>query len=294
MAEQAEVAFLRVFVNTLATQPVTYPDDYQQPPQNSLKRVPVLQTDVDQISLPAPPRRKQALSSSSAPISLTFKSLKPPASYTLAVPPTDSIAAVKARLAAQPAGPPVDAQRLLFKGKALADAKLLKEYPIQDGDTVNLVLKATSSISPTTAMATDPKPSIALTLDSPSPSLSQSSGGGKRHQRIPSVVLSPSPSSETPPGALGLGAERDITLTLDTDTSPTLPPAELSSYHTAIADPEFWERLLAFLRTTLPSPAPADALHAFETFLNASKGTLSASEVARIRDWVGVVGMSGT
>lgn len=37
-----------------------------------------------------------------------------------------------------------------------------------------------------------------------------------------------------------------------------------------------------------------DALLAFEDFLRASKGTLSASEIAKIRDHVGVVGMAGT
>ena len=38
----------------------------------------------------------------------------------------------------------------------------------------------------------------------------------------------------------------------------------------------------------------ADAVLAFEDYLRASKGVLSASEVARIRDRVGVVGMAGT
>ena len=42
MAEQAERAFARTFLNTLSTQPITYADDYQQPSQHSLKRVPVL------------------------------------------------------------------------------------------------------------------------------------------------------------------------------------------------------------------------------------------------------------
>lgn len=42
MAEQAETAFVRTFLNNLSNQPVTYADDYQQPLQNSLKRVPVL------------------------------------------------------------------------------------------------------------------------------------------------------------------------------------------------------------------------------------------------------------
>lgn len=43
MAEQAELAFIKSFSSNLATLPLQYPDDYAQPPQNSLKRVPVLQ-----------------------------------------------------------------------------------------------------------------------------------------------------------------------------------------------------------------------------------------------------------
>ena len=42
MAEQAEVAFVKNFANSLSVQPVTYPDDFQPPPENYLKRVPVL------------------------------------------------------------------------------------------------------------------------------------------------------------------------------------------------------------------------------------------------------------
>ncbi|KAJ7104407.1 hypothetical protein B0H15DRAFT_918930 [Mycena belliarum] len=275
MADQAEQAFLRVYINTLSTQPITYKDDYQQPPENSLKKVPVLQ-----ISLPAPPRRKQADPSSSAPITLTFKSLKPPASYTVQVHPTDTVAAVKAVLAAQSGGPPVAAQRLLHKGKALADGKLLKEYPITAGDTVNLVLKAlpaTSTPTPTSATPTD----SAMSNNKPTMSLPT---GGSRHQRIPSVVLSPSPSGETPSGG-------DITLTLDNATT-TVDAQELSAYHATVAKPEFWERLLTFLRSEFTTDG--DAQIAFEDFLRASKGTLTASEIAKIRDHVGVIGMAGT
>ena len=38
----------------------------------------------------------------------------------------------------------------------------------------------------------------------------------------------------------------------------------------------------------------ADILTAFEDFLRASKGSLTASQIAKIRDQVGVVGMAGT
>ncbi|KAJ7126301.1 hypothetical protein C8R44DRAFT_874662 [Mycena epipterygia] len=221
----------------LASQPITYKDDYQQPPQNSLKKVPVLHVHF-------------------APCTAS----QDPGSFPV---PTGTIPQVKARLAAKPNRPPAASQRLLLKGKVLADAKLVKEHPVSDGDTVNLVLKLMPADTPPT-----------LTLD-PSPKLSPSPGPAptapRRHQRIPSVVLSPSPSSETP------GATADITLTLDNSLS-ALP--ELSAYHVAIADPEFWQDLLVFLRTKFPTDA--DAQLAFEDF------------IARIRDRVGIVGMAGT
>lgn len=42
MAENAERAFATTFLNTLSTQPITYSHDYQQPPEESLRKVPIL------------------------------------------------------------------------------------------------------------------------------------------------------------------------------------------------------------------------------------------------------------
>jgi hypothetical protein len=42
MAEQAEATFLKGFVGVIANQPVSYPDDFQAPPEQSLRRVPVV------------------------------------------------------------------------------------------------------------------------------------------------------------------------------------------------------------------------------------------------------------
>jgi ubiquitin-like protein 4 len=42
MADQAELAFIKSFVSILAPHPLVYPDDYQQPPENTLKRLPVI------------------------------------------------------------------------------------------------------------------------------------------------------------------------------------------------------------------------------------------------------------
>ena len=47
-----------------------------------------------------------------------------------------------------------------------------------------------------------------------------------------------------------------------------------------------------FYRTEFSSQT--DAITAWEDFLRASKGTLSVSEIAKIRDAVGVMGMAGT
>ncbi|KAJ7771199.1 hypothetical protein B0H14DRAFT_3116636 [Mycena olivaceomarginata] len=215
MGDQAEAAFLRVYLNTLTSQPIVYKDDYQQPPENSLKKVPVLQV-------------------------------------RLGVP--------LQRFAEQPNGPPVAAQRLLLKGKALADAKLVKEYPLAD---VNLVLKAVSTPAPSdTTMSDAPPPTLTLSTPTPAPagtgdrpvvSAAQAAAHPRRHTRIPSVVLSPSPSAEH---------VTDITLTLDADGG--FPSEEINACQT-LAEPAFCEGLLQF----------------FEDFLRASKGTLTASGVAR-------------
>jgi ubiquitin-like protein 4 len=167
-----------------------------------------------------------------ATITLTFKSLKPPQLFTFPVQSTDTIQSIKSLLASQPRAPPADAQRLLLKGKALADAKLLKEYNIKDGDTVNLMIKPGHTWDP----------NVMTTPDSISTPDHLTSG----HAQIPSVVLSPSPSSAS------LSSEKDkpldINLTLDTSAIPTASSEFTDAYHTTISDPAFWQELLKLLQ----------------------------------------------
>jgi hypothetical protein len=221
------------------------------------------------------------------------------------VRPTDAISDIKAQLASQPKAPPVDAQRLLLKGKALADSKLLKEYNVNDGDTINLMLKPDSDWDPSTSSSVAPKvgpPDLVVdTIPAPRaiyPILNTSRG----HQRIPSVVLTPSasPTKEKPV---------DIPLTLDTISSSPISGDELSSYHTTLAKPDFWRGLLKFLRSVFPDMnfVSLHSLHylrsrfddendmsqAFEDFLCTCKGTLTAFEIAKIRDELGLIGMAG-
>ncbi|KAG6824720.1 hypothetical protein H0H92_006071 [Tricholoma furcatifolium] len=289
MAEQAEQAFIRTFLSTLSSQTVVYADDYQQPPANSLKKVPVLP-----IAVPPPPKRASPASpaastshSASSSISVTFKSLKPPASFILSVQPTDSIATIKAQLAAQPNAPPADAQRLLLKGKALADTKLLQEYAVSDKDTVNLVVKPGITWDPSktpiaTPSSATPLPETAMSaIVSPKPQHPPKRG----HERIPSVVLSPSPS---PSGEI---VEKDILLTLDNPAPSNVPVETLSTYGATVAQPEFWQRLYDFLKSEFTTPT--DAITAWEDYFCASKGSLTVNQIAKIRDQVGIVGMAG-
>lgn len=289
MADQAELVFVRSFIKVIGAQPIVYSDDYNQPPQNSLKKVPILPVELP----PVPERKGEPSTPPAASISITFKSTKPPQSFTLAVQPTDTVTEVKALLASQPKAPPAEAQRLLLKGKALADAKLLKEYGVKEGDTINLMLKPgfdwdpTKVSSPSTTSPVKMKPSNLPEIKTPQPKLAT----GHRHTRTPSIVLSPSPSiaSLEPEGK-----PHDIDLTLDTSLIPTasISRAARSSYQTVISEPPFWDRVYSFLRTEFSNDT--DALIAFEDFLRASKGGLTASEIAKIRDHVGVVGMAGT
>ncbi|KIL64106.1 hypothetical protein M378DRAFT_198544 [Amanita muscaria Koide BX008] len=280
MADQAEQAFAAAFLNTLSTQQVLFHDDYQQPLPHSLKRVPVLNTP-----LPSPAKKRITNDHLSGAIQITFKSIKPAVSYSLSVHPTDTISTIKSQLShTHPTAPPADAQRLLLKGKALADNKLLKEYTVKDGDVITLVIKQATAETP---------PIMNQTL-TPAGAPARK----HRHQRIPSVVLSPSPSTSTTDllagvdgtaGASGEG-EKDIILVLDSDVPPQ--PVQFSTYHDTVAKPEYWEKLLVFLRSEFSSEA--DAVHAFEDYLRATKASLTPNEIAKIRDYTGVVGMAGT
>jgi hypothetical protein len=150
------------------------------------------------------------------------------------------------QLATQPTAPPADAQRLLLKGKALADGKLVKDYNVKDGDTVNLMVKP--------GYHWDPSAPLPETTSAPSRSLSQSPEPSRlkpkltsQHGRGPSIVLSPSPSNVS--SSSENGKPSDIPLILDTSAIPTpsLTTEALSTHHNTIARPEFWEHLRAFL-----------------------------------------------
>lgn len=189
-----------------------------------------------------------------------IKSLKPPKTYTLAVQSSDTIADIKSYLASQPGAPPVDVQRLLLKGKALADAKLLKEYNIKDGDTVNLMVKPGYDWN---QPAQPPKLEIPVPQPVPpaeEPSSTTLEPGTKpeRHRRVPSVILSPSPNTLTP---LREGAPIDVAISLDDGDILSPAHAPPTPYQNVISSPDFWGDLLDFLRL-----AKASLIHVYMVF----------------------------
>jgi UV excision repair protein RAD23 len=66
-----------------------------------------------------------------------------------------------------------------------------------------------------------------------------------RHGRIPSVVLSPSPSSDNLRSRSPV--EKDILITLD-DPIPSPQSETLTTYHETVSKPEFWQKLYQFLQ----------------------------------------------
>ena len=246
-------------------------------------------------------------------MNLTIKSSKPPVSFTIQVSPIETIATIKDLVAASPGGPPHDVQRLLFKGKALADGKLLKEYSISDGDTVNIMTKPGYVWEAPTPKPSDPIPpppsalqvrnmdTLAIPMEEteridPLHKRSGSRSGSRSHSRsnsinIPDLVLSPTPQNSSP---MVLDSPQPVLLTVDSAavSTPTTAPGSVSSYQKTMSQPSFWANLYGFLKKEFDNRD--DAATAFEDFLLASKGNLTAHQIAAIRDAVGVHGMAGT
>jgi len=204
-------------------------------------------------------------------ISLTVKSLKPSLSITVTARLTDTVSDLKNLVAkSSSSAPPPDTQRLLLKGKALTDTKLLKEYDIESGATIHLILKAAPSVNPTTPSPASP---AAPSPDPPS-------------NRPPSLMITTSMDDSSAPGMSMPLSNTDIA------APPLGPQPQVSSaaFHHTISDPRFWQQIHALCVGEFDYEDDADS--AWESFLISMKGRLSAGEAAKIRDVVGVKGES--
>lgn len=237
-------------------------------------------------------------------ISITIKCLKPPLTYTLdSISLSEPVSTLKQALSASnPTAPPPEVQRLLLKGKALADNKLLKEYDgIIDGVIVNLNIKAGWTPGATT-------PNGGAGLGASSSSLSHSAlsmedltkAPGANHSRTASSSSIPSetpPADPTSPSAIPSltlsmpSSSQQTPMPINTTQVSTVNSTTSAHYHDVVAQPEFWCDLYAFAKARFL--VDSDAEEFLEAVLRGEKSKMSASDVAKARDATGVFGMAG-
>ncbi|WRT65417.1 uncharacterized protein IL334_002360 [Kwoniella shivajii] len=272
-----ERAFIKRYTEGISSHKVEYPADFSTPLEDRPRKVAVVGVEIAE---PPSAESMDVDASSQDTVTITIKCLKPSLTLPITATLTDTVSDLKSLISkSSSTAPAADSQRLLLKGKALTDTKLLKEYDIADGATLHLMVKAPSSSAPSPAPT--PAPS-GLTSDE---------------------ATFPPPSSISPaPPALTITTSIDAASTagtsmpltnLDTGAPPLGPQPQVSSasFHDTISNPQFWQKIHALCISEFPLEDEADA--AWETFLVAMKGRLSAGEAAKIRDVVGVTGMGG-
>ncbi|EFP89945.1 hypothetical protein PGT21_029914 [Puccinia graminis f. sp. tritici] len=253
---------------------------------------------------PAPLTDESTGLANSEPIKITIKSLKPPLSFSIACSPSSTISELKQLLCdSDSSAPPVEAQRLVYKGKALADSKLLKEYEaIQTGETIHLIIKPDSTVS---NLASSERPSSVL-VEPGTPisekTLAGASGGSvssakegepKLAMKIPKITMEidGSDSSEQP----CISRSRSGSVHTNPMYSPHLGISE--SFKSVVTGDQFWISTRQFLESQfagpVAGPGEANARQLWEHWFNSSKEWLSPSEIARIREATGISGMAG-
>ncbi|KAI7875091.1 ubiquitin-related domain-containing protein [Mucor mucedo] len=138
---QTELDFIKFYLETLSDKSVRYGDDYlarKLPSPLRIKRVPVSPVIVKE------PIASETKSESQTPkLQVTVKVLKPSSTFTIgSLSPKDTVHQLKQRIYQQQSSLPVNRQRLLIKGKVLADQKSLEELSINEGTVIHLMVTA--------------------------------------------------------------------------------------------------------------------------------------------------------
>ncbi|WWC87550.1 uncharacterized protein L201_002440 [Kwoniella dendrophila CBS 6074] len=270
-----ERAFIKRYTEGLSSHKVEYPADFSTPLENRPRKVAVVGVEVAE---PPSSEGMDVDTPSQDSVTVTIKCLKPSLTLPITANLTDTVTDLKSQIAkSSSSAPSVDSQRLLLKGKALTDTKLLKEYDIKDGATIHLMVKLVTSSAPSTELKANELTSNEATFPPPSSS----------SPAPPALTITTSIDESSNPGT-------SMPLTNIDSAAPPLgpqPQVSSSSFHNTISDPQFWQKIHALCVSEFPLEDEADA--AWETFLISMKGRLSAGEAAKIRDVVGVTGMGG-
>lgn len=215
-------------------------------------------------------------------VKLTVKSLKPALSFTLAARPTATVADLKKQLAAAEVDAPApEQQRWILKGKAMGDGKLLREFEVQDGAVVNLMITKA------------PAPAAAVAASSSSASTS-TAAASPSSPGVPSLTLSePSTSSSSNPPQVSLAKDLDALPLSTSSTSPAHPEhAGLSpAFLSTVASPALWQSV----RSTVEGHFEGDkeAQRVWEAMFDGAQEWIRPNDKALIRERVGYSAMGG-
>ncbi|BGP24632.1 ubiquitin family protein [Rhodotorula toruloides] len=262
----AEIQNLRATVDLLASQKLRYPNNYVPPVEERHRRATLVNVPVCE-----PPTTIRSddddATPAAEPLNLTIKSLKPPLTFTLAARPTATICDLKAELSAKESDAPApQAQRWILKGKAMGDTKLLKEFAVQDGTVVNLMVTKATAPTPATSSSSDPTDVPALTLSEPSSSINP-----------PQVSLS-----------------RDLDhLPLTTSTSADDPQlaGESDAFLSTISSPSLWRDVRNVCEARFDKKDEAQRV--WEGMFAGARDWISPNDKALIREHVGYSAMGG-
>ncbi|KAL9557826.1 hypothetical protein MBANPS3_001217 [Mucor bainieri] len=156
---QTELDFINLYLESLSSKSVRYGEDYMSrtlPSPLRIKRVPVAPVDIEE-KAPVAPAPANTSNANSDKIQVTIKVLKPSSQFTIGgLSLNDTVHQLKQRIYQQQSSLAVNRQRLLIKGKVLADQKTLAELSIQPDAVIHLMVTAAPAAASTASTSTSP------------------------------------------------------------------------------------------------------------------------------------------
>ncbi|GAA5885047.1 hypothetical protein JCM16303_006378 [Sporobolomyces ruberrimus] len=277
-----ELAAFKATAGLLATQKIRYSSTYVPPLQDRHRKATLVNVPV--CEPPTTSSEDQDESSTDvAKVQLTIKSSKPPLQFELSASPTSTISSLKQQLYDlhnSKGAPQVESQRWILKGKSMGDSKLLKEFNVQDGAVINLMVTKPS------ASAATPTPKT-TTADDPEEATATSTG-------VPSLTLS-EPSASTSSSTTGT-SKPVISLDNYPPPSTTFPSVHCTAaYSERIQSPELWEKIRGVLEGEFEGVEnkEKEAQQAWEAMLGGCREWIDPGKKALIRERVGYSAMGG-
>ncbi|GAN09472.1 hypothetical protein MAM1_0269c09001 [Mucor ambiguus] len=166
---QTELDFINLYLEKLSSKSVRYGEDYMSrtlPSPLRIKRVPVAPVDIEEKATlplaPIAPTPANTNNTSSDKIQVTIKVLKPSSQFTIGgLSLNDTVHQLKQRIYQQQSSLAANRQRLLIKGKVLADQKTLAELSIQPDAVIHLMVTAAPASTSSTSTSPASSPNVA-------------------------------------------------------------------------------------------------------------------------------------